>query len=62
MNLDKLRLRAEETEKWLRTQKAADPFKEQRHCEADTVERVYWHHGYMMALRDALRFLEDDGL
>jgi len=31
---------------------------EQKHCEEGTVERAYWHHGYMMALRDALDLIE----
>jgi hypothetical protein len=31
---------------------------EQKHCEEGTVERAYWHHGYMMALRDALDLLK----
>ena len=49
------RIRAEETEKWLREQqKAADPFTEQRHLDAGTRERAYWHHGYLMALRDVI--------
>jgi hypothetical protein len=58
MILEKLRIRAEETEQWLREQTAADPFTEQRHCDAGTVERAYWHHGYLMALRDAIKHLE----
>lgn len=32
---------------------------EQKHCEEGTVERAYWHHGYMMALRDILKQMED---
>jgi hypothetical protein len=31
---------------------------EQRHCEEGTVERAYWHYGYMVALRDALDLLK----
>jgi hypothetical protein len=31
---------------------------EQRHCEEGTPERAYWHHGYLMALRDVLRILD----
>lgn len=30
-------------------------FTEQRHLHKGTSERVYWHHGYMMALSDVLR-------
>jgi hypothetical protein len=32
-------------------------FAEQRHLNAGSVERVYWHYGYMVALNDALRIL-----
>jgi hypothetical protein len=28
---------------------------EQRHLEAGTIEREYWHYGYLMALRDVLK-------
>lgn len=31
---------------------------EQKHCEEGTVERVYWHYGYMVALRDALNLIK----
>lgn len=31
---------------------------EQKHCQEGTVERVYWHYGYMTALRDALDLLK----
>ena len=27
---------------------------EQRHLDAGTAERAYWHHGYMLAVRDTL--------
>jgi hypothetical protein len=32
-------------------------FSEQRHLKEGTVERAYWHYGYMVALSDALRIL-----
>lgn len=48
------RIRAEETEKMLREQQAVNPFEEQRHLDAGTRERAYWHHGYLMALRDVI--------
>ena len=32
-------------------------FAEQRHLHEGTVERAYWHYGYMVALSDALRIL-----
>ena len=39
--------------------KAQNPecFREQRHTDANTAERVYWHYGYLMALRDVLALL-----
>jgi hypothetical protein len=30
---------------------------DQRHLEADTAERAYWHHGYQAALTDVLEML-----
>jgi hypothetical protein len=30
---------------------------EQKHLSEGSQERVYWHYGYMVALRDALRLL-----
>lgn len=53
-NEDLLRIRAKVTEKAIRQQKACDPFTEQRHLDPGTVECAYWHHGYLMALRDVL--------
>ena len=39
----------------------ADPgggaVQEQRHLDAGTPEREYWHYGYMVALRDVIRLL-----
>jgi hypothetical protein len=44
---------------WLKKE-APECFSEQKHTEEGTQERVYWHHGYMMGLRDALRFFSGD--
>ncbi len=30
---------------------------DQRHLDADTPERAYWHHGYQAALTDILELL-----
>ena len=30
---------------------------EQRHLDSGTPERLYWHYGYYMALRDILEML-----
>jgi len=42
--------------KWLTTV-GPSCFAEQRHLNPDSIERVYWHYGYMVALSDALRIL-----
>ena len=42
--------------KWL-TDISPSCFAEQRHLNPESVERVYWHYGYMVALSDALRIL-----
>jgi hypothetical protein len=39
---------------WLKKE-APECFAEQKHTEEGTQERIYWHHGYMMGLRDALQ-------
>jgi hypothetical protein len=31
---------------------------DQRHLDANTPERAYWHYGYQAALGDALAFIE----
>ena len=30
---------------------------EQRHLDPSTEARVYWHYGYLMALRDVMAFV-----
>jgi len=32
--------------------------RDQRHLDAGTDERAYWHHGYASALKDALRIIQ----
>jgi hypothetical protein len=52
-----LRKRADGIDAWL--QEIGNSCKtEQRHCEEGTVERAYWHYGYMVALRDVLDLLQ----
>lgn len=36
-------------------------FTDQRHLDASTPERAYWHQGYCAALGDVLRLLGRDG-
>jgi hypothetical protein len=42
-------------EKWLR-ENAPECVEEQRHLNQGTPERVYWHYGYLVALRDVRGF------
>ncbi len=51
-----LSTRAEAMSRWLRENA---PYCEasQKHLEEGTVERAYWHFGYVSALRDCLRLL-----
>jgi hypothetical protein len=45
---------AEGLRDWLK-ENAPECCEEQRHLDAGTPERVYWHYGYLCALRDVLR-------
>ncbi len=51
--LSALKERHDALVEWLERE-AADCVAEQRHLEEGTVERIYWHYGYLMALRDVL--------
>ena len=53
--------RARQLSEWLK-KSAPECFTEQKHLDENTQERVYWHYGYMVALRDALRFLTGEDL
>ena len=54
--VSRLKIRRSALMAWL---KREDPgcFSLQKHLRQGTPERVYWHYGYMMALRDMLRLL-----
>jgi hypothetical protein len=52
---DQIEQRIKGIREWLKRE-APECFTEQKHTEEGTQERVYWHHGYMMGLRDALEF------
>ncbi len=56
---DKLRSRADEIQRWLEDE-APYTVADQRHLDEHTPERAYWHHGYLMALRDVLRLIETE--
>ena len=55
-DLSAIERRAADIREWLQ-KNAPDCLVEQRHLEEGSRERVYWHYGYMVALRDVLRFL-----
>lgn len=57
-DISDLQLRVEQLRDWL-NKNAPECFADQKHTHEDTQERVYWHYGYMVALRDALRLLTD---
>ena len=52
-----LRRRRDDIREWLGLEA---PFAEvdQKHLDADTPERAYWHHGYQAALADIINLLE----
>jgi len=50
--------RAGDLQEWLQKNAPAS-LAEQKHLDEGTQERAYWHYGYMVALRDVLRFLTD---
>jgi len=45
----------EKLEKWL-YKNYPEIFKEQKHCDGGTVERVYWHYGRLIAFVDMKRW------
>ncbi|GLQ53768.1 hypothetical protein GCM10010862_10270 [Devosia nitrariae] len=49
--------REAELSRWLRDN-APECFEEQKHLDAGSSERAYWHHGYLMAIRDVLALLD----
>lgn len=58
-HISQIEERIEGIREWLKKE-APECFIQQKHTEEGTQERIYWHHGYMMGLRDALRFFTGD--
>jgi hypothetical protein len=52
----KIERRVHDLSEWLR-ENAPSCVTEQKHLDEGSQERVYWHYGYMVALRDALRLI-----
>ena len=55
--IEKIRERIEDIEKWL-LENGNGCKKQQGHLVEKSIERVYWHFGYMMALKDVNRLIE----
>jgi hypothetical protein len=57
-NISDLERRADHLLAWLEGY-APDSLIEKKHLAEGSSERAYWHYGYMVAVRDVLRFLTD---
>jgi hypothetical protein len=55
-DIEPLEKRAKGIQEWL-DKNGRGCQEEQKHIRAGTVEKIYWHYGYMVALMDVLRFL-----
>jgi hypothetical protein len=52
-----LEQRRDDIRGWLNEEAPFTAF-DQKHLDANSPERAYWHHGYQAALTDALRLLD----
>ena len=50
-----LEVRRDNLAEWLKSHPECEV--DQRHLDAGTDERAYWHFGYLMAIRDVLALL-----
>lgn len=55
-DISELKKRADDLQQWIE-KNAPECFAEQKQLDEGTRERAYWHYGYMVAMRDVLRFL-----
>jgi hypothetical protein len=60
-NISLLQQRRDGIRQWLEDE-APYTGADQRHLDADTPERAYWHHGYQAALADVISLLAPAGL
>jgi hypothetical protein len=58
--VERIRRRANSIELWLE-ENGGRALREQRHLDSKTQERAYWHFGYMVALRDVLNLICNQG-
>jgi hypothetical protein len=56
-SLPLLKARAEALTEWI-ADNGDGCAEKQRHLDTDTRERVYWHYGYLIALRDVIAYLD----
>ncbi len=56
VNIALLRQRRDGIRQWL-AEEAPYAASDQRHLDASTPERAYWHHGYQAALTDIIELL-----
>ena len=57
MSLEAIQERIDSLTKWLE-ENGDGCAEKQRHLDAGTCERAYWHYGYLMALRDVIAYLD----
>jgi hypothetical protein len=55
-DLSDIERRIKDTADWLK-KNGGNFSAEQRHLDEGSQERVYWHYGYLVALKDMMRFL-----
>jgi hypothetical protein len=60
-NLSALEGRARAISDWLK-ENGRGCFDEQKHLDQDSQERIYWHYGYLVAMRDVYRYLTGEPL
>lgn len=48
-----LQKRASNIQNWLR-ENGKEAIEEQKHLDAGTQEQIYWHYGYLSALKDII--------
>ncbi len=59
--MDEVREKIEERKKFLESdllKTSPEIFKEQKHLDKGSIERTYWHYGYLIALSDILAKLQ----
>jgi hypothetical protein len=56
-DITEIKKRADELEEWI-NQNGKGCKKIQRHLDKNTPEKIYWHYGYLVALRDVIRLSE----